>query len=639
MHFIEKLPSAWQAAIALLAQPIVKRIGVDYDMTRVYSELGVGRTSAFDAARLLVGKIKTPPGSLKEERKKNREIDKKLRLISFHNDVLLYLPEHPGSWTQKAEAEDRHQFSDEFKTFLLSKKNEYDLEWGEVSEILGIPESTLKKFKAQVKEKNSNDGDGGGPLHDLPDAIIDKLRQFFQCRAGKATVKDFCKKNPEVLTELKMNYACFASLLLRLGFTSPKGIFLNNTGLDRIQRFAPNAVWGTDGKEIKVILNGEIFRFCWQCLIDYKSTVLVGGLVGKSESTDNLLEAIRQSKETSGVAPMAIVIDGRLSENLPAIRTYLDEMGIEIVRTFPGNPKSNGIVEGNFNIFEKWVGGQVIIHGETAKEISHSIAKCLTEVFTQLRNNQPRKGLGQKTAKEVLASAKVLSAEEESTIRAKIRALANRFRNEQATPVVCEGKLQAINQAIDVVRPPDQETFRKRLSPSMFTTDLILDAIAKFKKQLAKHPEKSFDHTYFGGILRNLVDQRSVELLYTQLEGVYNDHWARMAKAMARSGKVPETADEMCDRLVQEYLDAKIPAHGWITLATLQSAFFLGSCGFVATARSLRERLSETIKKSKMACAEKRQRLLRKFFECEAVIRQIALTTQATLTPTPVLEM
>src|ERR1700683_1426009 len=166
---IERLPAAWQAGLIHITYPIYQKFGVQLEMDRVYSELGVGRTSAFDAARLLAGKIETPPGSLKEERKKNRELGKKLRLMSFHNDVLRYLKDAPGSWTQKAEAEERHQFSDEFKAFLLLKKTEYNLEWGEVSEILGIPESTLKKFKHQVEEKNSNDGDGGSPLRDLPD--------------------------------------------------------------------------------------------------------------------------------------------------------------------------------------------------------------------------------------------------------------------------------------------------------------------------------------------------------------------------------------------------------------------------------------------------------------------------------------
>lgn len=629
MSILERMPASWQAAIALLAQPVLKKIGVEYDMNRVYRECGVGRTSAFEAARLFSRAIETPNGKLKEARDKNRELDQTLRLTKFHNDVLRFLPEHPGAWIR---GEERHQFSDEFKIFLLAKKKEYDLEWGEIGQRLDIPEETLKKFKHQVETKGSgDDDDNGGPtLRDLPEVFVETLRAFFQGRESKATVKDFAEKHPEILKSLEMGYKEFANLLLRLGFVSPKGIFLNNTGLDKIVRFKPQVIWGTDGKQMKVIINGEIFHFVWQCLIDYKSTVLVGGLVREAETTVNLLNAIKAAKENYGLVtrPMAIVIDGRLSENLPAIRAYLDEMGIEIIRTFPGNPKSNGITEGNFNIFEKWVGGQVTINGETAEEVALSIAKMLTEVFTQLRNNQPRKGLGQKTANEALAQAAKLTAEEEQTIRAKISALANRFKNEQAVPIVSARKQEAINQAIDLLCPPDIDTFRKRLAAGMFTMDLILDALAIFKKQREKYPEKTFDHTYFGGILRNLVDQRSVEMLHTELEKVYSEHWARMTAAMNEGRVQAETTDAMCERLSQEYLKSVIPAHGWLTLSHLQSAFLLAAGGSVAMAEQLRQRLTALVNKSRLECADKRKRLLRKIYVCESFVKQMKMAAE-----------
>ena len=619
MSFLEKIPASWQAAFVLLARPTLKRIGMKVDMEKIYADLGVGSTSAFDSARMLMKKVSTPSDSLSSERKKNRELDRSLRLTKFHIDVLRYHGEHPRAWTKEQE---RHQFTDEFKGFLLTKKSEYALEWGEISQALGIPEETLKKFKQQVNEKDPGDGP---PSPSLPDSVVDQLRAFFHGRNGKTTVKKFTQEHPEVLEQLKMTYAQLSMLLLRLGFTSPKGIFLNNTGLDKIERFAPHAVWGTDGKLMKIVINGEIFRFIWQCLIDYKSTVIVGGLVGESETTENLLDAIRKSKETTGVAPMAIVIDGRLSENLPAIRSYLDEMGIEIVRTYPGNPKSNGIVEGNFSIFEKWVGGEVIINGDTTEELSLSFAKVLTDVFTQLRNNQPRRGLGQKTANEVLAEAPRLSIEEESTIRSKIQALANRFKNDQAVPIISEQKAQAIEQAIAVTLPPDAEMFRKRLMPSVFTCDLILDAIAIFKKQQAKYPEKAFNHAYFGGILRNLVDQRSVEMLHTHLEQVYAEHWRLMANSMNQSYIAQETPEQSCERLSKEFLEAKIPAHGWITLIHLQTVFMIAARGCVLGAVSLRQRLAEFARKAKMTSVESRERLLRKLFECEALVRHMTM--------------
>ena len=602
-YFIDKLPASWKAGLMEITYPLYQKFGVRLEMDKVYQEFGVGRTSAYEAARLLVSKMEAPQSSLKEERKRNRELQKSLNKKSFYAEILVYREEQPSCWIKG----ERHQFTDEFKAFVLSKKKEYDLDWTEISELLNIPEDTLKKFKRSGQD--DNDDNGPGPIN-LPENVLEILRMFFKSRSEKATVKSFCEKHPEVLHELKLDYRQLSRVLWQMGFVSPRGIFLNNTGLDRIERFSPHAVWGTDGKQMVIVINGEEFRWVWQCLIDYKTTVLVGGLIGKTETTPNLLEAIKRSREFTGVTPMAIVIDGRLSENLPAIRSYLDELGIAIIKTFPGNPKSNGIIEGNFNIFEKWVGGRLVINGDTVEKLSFSIAEMLTEVFTQLRNNQPRKSLSSKSANEVSNEAIALTDEEKQSIRDKLNALATRLKNEQAKPLVSERKTQALNQAVDELKPPSADVFRKRLASSIFTPDLILAALGIFKKQQVKHPEKQFDHTYFGGILRNLVDKRSVEQLYVHLEQTYTDHWRRMNETLTAKNLAVETPVQACERLGEEYLKAKVPAHGLLALAHLHSMFVLASCGCREKATEIRKTLGETVMKWKLNCSEKRMHLL-----------------------------
>ena len=623
-YFIDKLPGAWKAGLIEISYPLYQKFGVTLEMDKIYQELGVGRTSGQEAARLLASRIAMPNGSLKEERKKNKQLQESLNLKCFEADVFRFVGANPSSWRQNVAFAERHQFTDEFKIFILEKKKQYDLDWPEISRLLLIPEDTLKKFKRGITESDSDDQGPSGPLI-LPENVVELLRKFFKGRQSKATVKGFTEKHPEVLRDLNLSYRNFSRCLWQMGFVCPKGIFLNNTGLDRIERFAPHSIWGTDGKLMMIIINGEEFRWVWQCLVDYKTTVLVGGLIGATETTENLLEAIKISKCKTGVAPMAIVIDNRLSENLPAIRAYLDELGIAIIKTFPGNAKSNGITEGNFNIFEKWVGGRVIIEGDTAEELSLSIARMLTEVFTQLRNNQPRKGLSWKTPNEASAEAPPLTPEEEQTIREKVKALATRLSNEQAKPVPSERKLEALAQAVEELKPTTPEVFKKRLSSSIYTAELILCALAIFKKQQAKHPEKKFDHTYFGGILRNLVDQRSVELLYTHLEQTYAEHWRRMKIVAEEKNLKAETPQAVCERLGQEYLQAKIPAHELLVLVHLQSMFMLASCGCRETATTLRENIGQLVLKWKFDCAEKRQRLLRKLFECEALVHELGI--------------
>ncbi len=88
-------------------------------------------------------------------------------------------------------------------------------------------------------------------------------------------------------------------------------------------------------------------RSVCQCLADGKTSAIVGGVIAEEENTQNLVESLKDAEQKTGITPMGIVLDNRLSENLPAIKDYLDERGIEIVKIFPGNSKSNGTVEEN----------------------------------------------------------------------------------------------------------------------------------------------------------------------------------------------------------------------------------------------------------------------------------------------------
>jgi hypothetical protein len=513
--------------------------------------------------------------------------------------------------------------TDDFKALLIAKKEEYNLSWGDVSRLTKIPEDTLKKLKGQ---ETKNDDDGPGPSS-LPDHVVEKLSSFFKGRSKKASVKDFCEKNPDVLTELGMEYRAFAKLLLRLGFVSPKGIFLQNTGLDVIKRFAPNIMWGSDGKNINLVINGKPFHWVWQSLIDYKTTVLVGGVINEDETTDNLLQAIRESKERTGISPMAIVIDNRLSENLPAIRAYLDELGIEIVKTFPGNAKSNGIIENNFKVFDHWVLGQqkkIVINATNEKELSNSVAELLVEIFTQLRNHAPRRSLGGRSASDLAKDASPLDEKTVSLIRDEIRALATRFKNEQASPIMTLAKEEALKSALDLLHPPCPDVFLKRLSASYYTGDLILQSLAIFKTQQAKHPEKTFDHTYFAGILRNLVDQESLRMLTLNLEVIYQPYWKSLEEKIQALIVKVTAPKEHCESLVKEFLFSKIPAHGNLVLIYLKNLMFFLAGENPTTLSPLRQSLTEKVLREKLVPLEKRELLVRKLYEIESHVRLVS---------------
>lgn len=617
---LDELPKPFQAACAYVARPILARLGIKYEMSEVCKALQVEHQSMLGYARQFTKSIFSNP--VKEEIKKNFALQIKLSEIGFSRDIFEYKSNFPNCWIK----DERHQLSSDFKYFLIFKKEEYNLSWEDVSRLLGIPLDTLKKLKRQ--KSKDDDAGGGSNLKIIPEQIIEKLSQFFKNRESKATVKDFINKNPETLQELNLDYRQFSSLLVRLGFVNPRGIFLNNTGLDIIKRFSPNSIWGTDGKNINIILNGKLYRWVWQCLIDYKTTILVGGVINKGETTDNLLEAIAQSKETTGISPMAIVLDNRLSENLPAIREYLDGLGIEIIKIFPGNSKSSGIIENNFRVFENWVHGKegnIVINGDSPEKLSFSIAQLLTEIFTQMRSHSPRESLSGKSSFEVARDITPASTEELQKIKDEIKALSNRFKNETSVPIITQAKEEAIRLAIELVNPPNQEVFKKRMTPSIFTSELILQAIGIFKTQRQKHPEKVLDHTYFGGILRNLADQQNLEWLQINLENVYNQFYENLNLSLMKLEVKKQNPLEACEKLIDECLNTKIPAAMSFAFVYLKNnLIFIGSKSLVELRNAI-DLLIKKVLKSKLVQFKKRELIIRKLYSFESFVKTMSL--------------
>ena len=587
------------------------RYPTDLTLEEVCQRLGVGRSSAYAAATELSRRILQIPRKPTGEDTSCHACTEK----DFEIEALKYERDHPGC---RRSGDVRLHIDPAYKAWIEDGRARHGITLERAATILVIPLDTLKKFSRQVADQP----DADNYSERLPPEVIELANEYLRSGKGAKSVKRFCERNPDLLARLHMNYRQVLSWLGGLGFVSPRGIFLKNSGLDKILRFKPNQLWCSDGKNLAVVINGEIFPSVWQCLVDGKTTAIVGGVIRDEENTENLMDAIRDSKARTGITPMAIVIDNRLSDNLPAVRDYLDGLGIEIVKIFPGNSKSNGIIEENFNVFDRWV-GPVVIEGHTPALLARSIQQAILEIFTQMRGHKPRKAFSFKTAKEVMDESVPATPEEEALVREKIKALANRLKNEQATPYVGEQKKAAIEQAIQTTSPPQPEVFEKQLQDARFTPDLILQAIAILEKCKREKPEKKLGHAYFGGILRNLANQQSIEWLNTSLAATYAHHWDTMGRItdpeLAQSLKANPEAT--CTRLAHDYVNMPIPAMATALCADLKNAFLVASKGSRVIAAKLRAQIAATVVASKRATPQRREALLCKTFEWENFIR------------------
>lgn len=591
------------------------RYPADLTAEELCTRLGVGRSSAYAAAAAISRRL----GQIPEKSAIQAHAGAPCRTCSekdFEIEALKYERDHPGC---RGAGDVRLHFDPAYKAWIEDCRARCGLTQSRACSILGIPLDTLKKFSRYTEDRIA---ESGCYPDILPPEVIELANQYLRSGKGTKSVKSFCERQPELLVRIGMNYRQVLAWLGGLGFVSPRGIFLKNTGLDKITRFKPNQLWCSDGKSLTVVLNGEIFRSLWQCLVDGKTTAVVGGVIRDEENTENLMAAIQGSKEKTGITPLGILIDNRLSEDLPAARSYFEERGIEIVKIFPGNSKSNGIIEENFNVFNRWVGA-IEINGTTPDQIARSIMQALVEVFTQMRNHKPRKAFSFKTAQEVMDESIPATPEEEALVREKLKALADRLKNEQATPLVTEQKKAAMKQAIEKTSPPQPEVFEKKLQDARFTPDLILQSVAILEKLRREKPEKSLGHAYFGGILRNLANQQSIEWLNTSLQATYAHHWDTMGRItepeLAQSLK--DHPEATCTRLASDFVNMPIPALATALLVDLKNAFLVASKGSGNVATKLREKIAATVLQSKRATPQRREALLCKAFEWENFVR------------------
>ncbi len=375
-----------------------------------------------------------------------------------------------------------------FKEFLI-KQQETTLTYSEISQLTGIRKNTLKKFKAECSGKLKRK-----PITDIELTIA-------ECW-GKAPLRTrknidrfflyFGKQYPDQTVSRNM----LRQILIDLGLRYPRGPKIEDHGAQVKTKFAPHALWEGDGKNIKITINSTLHPFCWYAFCDQRSTLLVGADVGKTESSKEFLAALRAGKKKSGVYPIGVLIDNRFPDaDISVVKSFCKEHGINLVRNFPGNSKTNGNIENNFSVFEKFV-GDVRITGRNESEIARSIALAITEVFTQQRNHAPRKRLFGGTPDDFCQGR-----ERPEEIRNAVEKLAQRFQKEERNIEAKWSLVKVSREAWDSFSQESEDKLKAELGK--YPINDIIGAQACYCAQKTKHPEKYYGPEYFLAILRH----------------------------------------------------------------------------------------------------------------------------------------
>ena len=311
----------------------------------------------------------------------------------------------------------------------------------------------------------------------------------------------FCNQHPKQA----MSRDVMRTTLIHLGLHTPRGPKIKNVGAQVKRRFEPHAIWEGDGKEMRVVVNDLAIKVNWYAFIDQGVTLLVGSSIQGVETGAALIAALKRGERGIGVFPVGILIDNRLGESdLSEVSLFCREHGIVIVRTFPGNAKTNGTIEGNFSIFERQV-GTIVIRGSTAEEIATSVAETIVEIFTQLRNHAPRAALGGRSP--AVEGGEAIRPEHR---RDAVEWLASRLGRELDDG---EAKWALTERARPYWAQLSWESEQKIKRQLVRYPALdIVAAVARYLAQIERHPGERYGVEYFLAILRHKRESKAKDV-------------------------------------------------------------------------------------------------------------------------------
>jgi transposase InsO family protein len=427
---------------------------------------------------------------------------------------------------------ERNTYAPWFKQFITKMLDE-GASYKTISSLTGISEENLPKFRKDISLSLIK-----GSISE-EHKYIEKVWDSASHKQRK-TLDHFWTYLGRNYPESKLSRNEVRTILIDLGLRYPRSKKSKNHGAQVKTAFCPNAIWEGDGKELIIRINGIRHSFCWYAFVDQDTTLIVGSNIGRVESSEVFLRALKNAGSNRGVFAWGVLMDNRLGENdLSPVQDFCREHSISIIRTFPGNSKSNGMIENNFSIFEKFV-GEINITGKNQAELAVSIARIIIEIFTQQRNHAPRRRFGDYSPMD-----RSTTDRPPEYVRSAVEKLASRLAIEAAC---AEIKWQAIRPSRDYFGNLTDQSIEKimRLLVKYPLHDVI-SAQGKYLAKIKKHPTNTFSVEYFMAILRNTREE--------QAKQVFNEAYRAGLEAI----KEYESENYLpFDRLTEEILDVII---------------------------------------------------------------------------------
>ncbi len=336
---------ALQAAVGLEALAMFRQLGLPCAITssELCAQLGVTRSYAYEQRDRLRTSLERDPTTQACEA--CRDKDHAIRCHAITIAVLEYRATHPGAQVEGR----RTVYSDGLRELVVSlAEANAELEQVALADACRIPLPTFKQWRAQA-QPNANASSapppvtnvqtpadpGAAPVAVAPPAaesstptptagfsleMIRIIREYERWEGSLPAFVEHLRRHLDLhwgrehLTQL-LHLAAARALLRR----PPPAPSTRGSSF----RPPPGVQWTSDGKQVKVVIDGQTVEVAWQPMVDVGSTATVGEAVRVNEDTAGVVAAFEEGVATTGDAPRAMLLDNKACNTNQALRDAL----------------------------------------------------------------------------------------------------------------------------------------------------------------------------------------------------------------------------------------------------------------------------------------------------------------------------
>jgi hypothetical protein len=256
-------------------------------------------------------------------------------------------------------------------------------------------------------------------------------------------------------------------------------------------------------------------------MVDASSGGFVGMSVRDEEDSTAVALALDDGVQTTGAAPLCLLLDNRPSNHTPEVDEALGDSTLRM-RATTGRPQNKAHCEGGFGLFQQSVPPLEIAAG-SLREQARQILVLVAQTWARTLNHRPRRDRGGRSRVELYGETPT----DEQIAQARA-ALEERCRKQQLARETLKARQDP------VVRALLDEAFARltladpeghiRVAIARYPVECVVDGIAIFEaKRAANTLPDGVDARYLLGIVRNLGNEReglaiAVALLRARLD-------------------------------------------------------------------------------------------------------------------------